>query len=84
MLVPKIGELAGGSLRENRIDILKNNIEQINQSAQLQWYLELREFGGSPTGGFGIGLERLLQYMLNIPNIKDCIAFPRWPHNCQL
>lgn len=77
--MPSVGELAGGSVREDRIDILKRTIPQ-----DLIWYLDLRKFGGCTTGGFGIGFDRYLQVLLGIHNIKDCIAFPRWPHNCAL
>ena len=50
----------------------------------LDWYLELRKFGGTPTGGFGLGFERYLQFVLGIESIKDVIPFPRWPHHCDL
>lgn len=77
--MPCVGELAGGSVREDRIDILEQTIPQ-----DLKWYLDLRKFGGCTTGGFGIGFDRYLQVLLGIHNIKDCIPFPRWPHNCAL
>jgi len=82
LLVPNVGELAGGSLREHRLDVLKARLAEEKMDSQLAWYLELREFGGAPTAGFGVGLERLIQYILKVPNIRDTIAFPRWPHNC--
>jgi len=50
----------------------------------LGWYLELRKYGNVPSAGFGMGFERFLQMILGIPNIKDTIPFPRWPHNCKL
>lgn len=81
LLAPGCGEIAGGSLRENNYEILKNRIP--NES-HLDWYLDLRKFGGVPTGGFGLGFERYLQFILGIGNIKDIIPFPRWPHNCKL
>ncbi|KAF5304653.1 hypothetical protein FQR65_LT18847 [Abscondita terminalis] len=80
LLVPNVGELVGGSLRENDYNLLKHKLP----SEGLNWYLELRKFGSVPTGGFGLGFERYLQFLLGISNIKDAIPFPRWPHNCQL
>lgn len=50
----------------------------------LKWYLELRKYGGVTTGGFGMGFERYLQFLLNIHSIKDVIPFPRWAHNCNM
>lgn len=77
--MPHIGELAGGSVREDRVHILKRAIPKT-----LKWYLDLRQFGGCTTGGFGLGFDRYLQLLLGIHNIKDCIPFPRWPHNCTM
>lgn len=77
--MPMVGELAGGSVREDNIGRLANKIP-----SNLNWYLDLRKYGGSTTGGCGIGFERYLQFLLNIPNIKDVIAFPRWPHHCTM
>lgn len=81
LLGPKVGEIVGGSLRENNYDKL---LEKIPNNGHLDWYLELRKFGSVPTGGFGLGFERYLQLILGISNIKDTIPFPRWPHNCSL
>lgn len=81
LLVPNVGEIVGGSLRENSYDKLKERLPNRND---LNWYLELRKFGGVSTGGFGLGFERYLQLLLGIDNIKDTIPFPRWPHNCSL
>lgn len=78
-LVPFIGELAGGSVREDDYDRLR-----LKLPAELKWYLELRKFGGITTGGFGMGFERYLQFILGITNIKDVIPFPRWAHNCDM
>ncbi|KAK4887586.1 hypothetical protein RN001_003857 [Aquatica leii] len=80
LLVPNVGELVGGSLRENDYELLKNKLP----SNALDWYLDLRKFGGVPTGGFGLGFERYLQFVLGIGNIKDAIPFPRWPHNSDI
>ncbi|CAI2348991.1 unnamed protein product [Caenorhabditis sp. 36 PRJEB53466] len=71
-LVPGIGELAGGSVREQSAEELRR------RGCGIDWYLETRRRGQPPTAGFGIGFERLLQYLLGVPNIKDTIAFPRW------
>uniref|UniRef100_A0A7G3AP64 asparagine--tRNA ligase n=1 Tax=Lutzomyia longipalpis TaxID=7200 RepID=A0A7G3AP64_LUTLO len=78
-LVPRIGELVGGSLRENDYERLKKKLP-----AGSEWYLSLRRFGGIPTAGFGMGFERYLQFLLNVHNIRDVIPFPRWPHSCNL
>jgi len=84
LLVPQVGELCGGSLRENRYHILKNRLELLKLEESLSWYLDLRRFGGAPTGGFGMGVERLIAYLLQVPNVKDIVPFPRTPHNCQM
>lgn len=81
LLTPMVGELVGGSLREDDYDKLKSRIPDLKG---LDWYLDLRKFGGYPTGGFGLGFERYLVLLLGINNIKDSIPFPRWPHNCNL
>lgn len=81
MLVPNVGELVGGSLRQDDYDKLS---AEIPLGVNLEWYLDLRKFGGVSTGGFGLGFERYLQFLLGITNIKDTIPFPRWPHNCNL
>lgn len=80
LLTSITGELVGGSLREDNYDKLKSKLP----SDSLDWYLELRKFGNIPTGGFGLGLERLLQSLCGVANIKDTLPFPRWPHNCSL
>lgn len=79
LLMPKVGELAGGSVREDDIEVLRRNIP-----ADLDWYLDLRKFGNTTTGGFGIGFDRYLQIILGVNNIKECIPFPRWPGRCDL
>lgn len=81
LLAPVVGEVFGGSLREDNYQALKNKIPV---NADLDWYLDLRKYGNVPTGGFGMGYERFLQVVLGIPNIRDVIPFPRWPHNCSL
>lgn len=79
-LVPFVGELAGGSLREDDYDRLKAKLP----SDDLDWYLDLRLYGGCRSAGFGLGFERYLQLITGISSIKDVIPFPRWPHNCSL
>lgn len=81
LLVPNVGELCGGSLREDNYDKLKLKLKNLKLLQSLKWYLELRKFGNVPTGGFGLGFERYLQLLLNIINIRDTIPFPRSPHN---
>ncbi|KAK6625833.1 hypothetical protein RUM43_006132 [Polyplax serrata] len=84
LLVPNVGELCGGSLREDNYDRLKKKLTEADLLEKLQWYADLRKFGDIPTGGFGMGFERFLQFLLNVGNIKDTIPFPRWTHRLQL
>lgn len=81
VLVPRIGEIIGGSQREERIDILTERMAAVGIPAEeLSWYLDLRRFGGAPHAGFGLGFERLVQYVTGMANIRDVIAFPRFPN----
>ncbi|XP_073870990.1 asparaginyl-tRNA synthetase isoform X7 [Macaca fascicularis] len=75
LLVPGVGELFGGGLREERYHFLEERLAR---------YLDLRRFGSVPHGGFGMGFERYLQCILGVDNIKDVIPFPRFPHSCLL
>ncbi|XP_074788818.1 asparaginyl-tRNA synthetase isoform X6 [Athene noctua] len=84
LLVPGIGELCGGSLREERLPFLKSRLQRLGLADAYQWYLDLRKFGSVPHGGFGMGFERYLQYILGVDNIKDVIPFPRFSHSCLL
>ncbi|KAM5181290.1 asparaginyl-tRNA synthetase isoform 1-T2 [Mantella aurantiaca] len=84
LLVPGIGELFGGSLREERLHILQSRLHRLGLTDAYQWYLDLRKFGSVPHGGFGMGFERYLQCILGIDNIKDAIPFPRYPYSCLL
>lgn len=80
VLVPKIGEIIGGSQREERLDILEQKIESHNlEKDHYWWYLELRKFGTVPHSGFGLGFERLVQFVTGMENIRDVIPFPRYP-----
>lgn len=83
VLVPKVGEIIGGSQREERYAILKQKFEKMGLDLKTyQWYLDLRKYGSVPHGGFGLGFERLVQFTTGIENIRDAIAFPRVPGNC--
>ena len=80
ILAPKIGEIIGGSQREERLDILiKRMQEQGMNPDDLWWYLDLRRYGSVPHSGFGLGFERLVQFMTGMTNIRDVIPFPRTP-----
>ena len=84
LLVPGAGELVGGSQREERLDILVDRMNQLNmQTEPLDWYLDLRRYGGVKHAGFGLGFERLIMYVTGIENIRDAIPFPRTPRNCE-
>ena len=86
LLFPEIGELVGGSLRERDPDILEAQIKKAGIPLEsLNWYVEMRRDGGAaPTGGFGLGFERLVKFMSGVFNIQDTVPFPRTPHNCNL
>lgn len=81
VLAPGIGEIVGGSQREERLDVLDKRIPNESMKAQLSWYRDLRRYGTVPHAGFGLGLERLLVYMTGMDNIRDVIPFPRTPGN---
>jgi asparaginyl-tRNA synthetase len=80
MLVPGIGEIIGGSQREERLDVLEARMRERGMTVQdYGWYLDLRRFGSVPHAGFGVGFERLLMYLSGLTNIRDVLAFPRTP-----
>ncbi len=80
LLVPKIGELIGGSQREERLDVLEKKILKNGLKPEdYWWYLQLRKYGSVPHAGFGVGFERLIQFATGIENIRDVIPFPRYP-----
>ena len=84
LLVPYVGELVGGSQREERYDVLMQRMEEMHMEKEgLKWYTDLRRYGGCKHAGFGIGFERLLMYMTGMQNIRDVIPFARTPKNCQ-
>ncbi|KAF3273955.1 asparaginyl-tRNA synthetase [Orbilia oligospora] len=86
LLLPQVGEIVGGSMRENRYDMLEAEMKRRGMSEesikQLGWYLELRKWGCAPLGGFGIGFDRLLAYLAGVENIRETVAFPRWFDRC--
>jgi asparaginyl-tRNA synthetase len=79
LLVPQVGELVGGSQREERLDLLTARMEALGNREGLEWYLDLRRYGGVPHSGFGIGFDRLLMYLTGINNIRDTQPYPRNP-----
>lgn len=84
ILAPGIGEIVGGSQREERLDKLMNRMEAMHVPAdELWWYLDTRRFGTVPHAGFGLGFERMVQFVTGMGNIRDVIAFPRTPKNCE-
>ena len=77
-LFPGIGELIGGSQREERLDVLEARMKELGlNTADYDWYLDLRRYGSVKHAGYGLGFERLLMYVTGIPNIRDVIPFPR-------
>jgi len=84
LLVPGVGEIIGGSQREERMDILLKRMEECNLKPEdYKWYLDLRRYGGTKHCGFGLGFERLIKYITGIGNIRDVLPFPRTPDNCE-
>ena len=82
--VPGAGELMGGSQREEDYDKLISRMEELGMEKEgMEWYLNLRKFGGCPHSGFGMGFERLLIYLTGVENIRDVIPYPRTPGNCE-
>ncbi|KAL4727613.1 asparaginyl-tRNA synthetase [Fusarium chlamydosporum] len=91
LLVPNMGELAGGSMREHRLPQLEENMRALGLEVpskrstggrELAWYLDLRRWGCPPHGGFGLGFDRLLSYLSGVPNVRDVVPFPRHYHRC--
>lgn len=82
VLVPKIGEIIGGSQREHRLDVLKQRCIEMNLDPRnVWWYLDLRRYGTVPHAGFGLGFERLILFVTGLDNIRDVVPFPRWVGN---
>ena len=84
VLVPGVGEIIGGSQREERLDMLVDRIKSVGQNPEdYWWYLDLRRFGTVPHAGFGLGFERMVQFCTGMQNIRDVIPFPRTPRNAE-
>lgn len=84
LLVPGIGELIGGSQREERYELLDKKMEELGfNKEEYKWYLDLRKYGGVKHGGFGLGFERMVMYMTGMSNIRDVIPFPRTVGHCE-
>jgi len=84
LLVPGIGELIGGSQREERLEYLERRMDEVGiNKDNMWWYLELRKYGGVKHAGYGLGFERLIMYLTGISNIRDVIPFPRTPKNAE-
>lgn len=84
LLVPGVGELVGGSQREERLDVLEAKLADMDLDKEdYWWYLDLRRFGSVPHAGYGLGFERLVTYVCGIENIREAIAFPRYPGNAE-
>ena len=84
LLVPGVGEIIGGSQREERYDVLLDRIKELGLNEEdYWWYLELRKFGTATHSGFGLGFERMLMYLTGMQNIRDVIPFPRTPKNAE-
>ena len=81
LLVPFVGELVGGSLREERLEPLEKRMASYGldpAGEEYGWYVDLRRYGSAPHGGFGMGLERLVSWVSGVENVRECIAMPRW------
>jgi asparaginyl-tRNA synthetase len=84
LLVPSIGEIVGGSQREERLEMLRENMRRHNMDpADYKWYLDLRRYGTTPHSGFGLGFERMLMFITGVPNIRDVIPFARTPGSAE-
>jgi len=84
VLVPGVGEVIGGSQREERLEVLEQKIlDQGMKVEDYKWYLDLRRYGSVPHSGFGLGLERLIMLVTGISNIRDTIPYPRYPGHAE-
>lgn len=84
ILAPGIGEIVGGSQREERLEVLEKRMREMNIPVEeMNWYLDTRRFGTVPHAGFGLGFERLIQFVTGMTNIRDVIPFPRFPKNAE-
>jgi len=84
VLVPRAGEIIGGSQREERLDVLLARMQECGLNPQdYWWYVDLRRYGTVPHAGFGLGFERTLAYVTGLANVRDAIPFPRTPGNAR-
>ena len=84
LLVPGIGELIGGSQREERVDVLEEKMKEFGLNPEAyDWYLELRKYGGTKHAGYGLGFERMVMYVTGMTNIRDVLPFPRTVGHCE-
>ncbi|MCA9542296.1 MAG: asparagine--tRNA ligase, partial [Myxococcales bacterium] len=82
VLVPRVGEIIGGSQREERLDVLDRRMDALGlPREEYWWYRDLRRYGTVPHAGFGLGFERAIQYATGVENIRDVIPYPRTPRN---
>ena len=78
MLVPGVGEIIGGSQREERLDVLLDRMKELNMKEEdYYWYIDLRRWGSTKHAGFGLGFERIIMYLTGVSNIRDVIPYPR-------
>jgi len=84
VLFPGIGEIIGGSQREERLDVLENRMEEMHiPKEEMEWFLDTRKFGTCPHAGYGLGFERLILFVTGMSNIRDVIPFPRFPGSAE-
>lgn len=84
ILFPGIGEMVGGSQREERLDVLKSRMKDFHiPEEEMWWYLDTRKFGSVPHSGYGLGFERFLLFVTGMTNIRDVIPFPRYPRHIE-
>lgn len=84
LLAPQIGEIIGGSQREDNLEILEQRISELGMNKEdYSFYLDLRKYGSFPHSGYGLGFERMIMYLTGMANIRDVIPFPRTPNNIE-
>jgi len=84
LLVPGVGEIIGGSQREERLDVLLNRMKELDLNEEdYWWYLDLRKYGGVKHSGYGLGFERIIMYITGMSNIRDVLPFPRTPKTAE-
>ena len=84
LLVPGVGEIVGGSQREERYDLLLSRIREMGlEEEEYKWYMDLRKYGGVKHAGYGLGFERIIMYITGMSNIRDVLPFPRTPKSAE-